>query len=158
MEEPTNICGRLFTGCVFSPPRTEQSGERIHEVSESLADAGISIFYFTTYHTDFLMVEDSRVQAAFDALKGHFESDSPTNTTLSLDVTKKKERSPDRATSTLFSYNVKTYKDKFQIAGINKEAHPLVTGLLLKMIFYEYDPSPSIFLYLFSLFSLPLTP
>jgi hypothetical protein len=56
----------------------ENSGKRIHDVSEALAKRGISIFYQSTYQTDFLLMKESSWKIAkFIFNQIGFEIDDP---------------------------------------------------------------------------------
>ncbi|KAJ3283120.1 Cytosolic arginine sensor for mTORC1 subunit 2 [Borealophlyctis nickersoniae] len=47
----------------------EDSGERINQLSEPLARAGISIFYLSTYQTDFVFVKEKRLPLVISTLE-----------------------------------------------------------------------------------------
>ncbi|KAJ3330728.1 GATS protein-like 3 [Blyttiomyces sp. JEL0837] len=49
----------------------ETSGKRINDLSGPLAKAGISIFYLSTYHTDFIFVKEKRVPLVIQTLRQH---------------------------------------------------------------------------------------
>jgi len=51
----------------------EMSGKRINDLSAPLARAGISIFYLSTYQTDFIFVKEKRIPLVISVLKKSFQ-------------------------------------------------------------------------------------
>jgi len=51
----------------------EMSGKRINDLSAPLAQAGISIFYLSTYQTDFIFVKEKRIPLVVSVLKKSFQ-------------------------------------------------------------------------------------
>jgi len=51
----------------------EMSGKRINDLSAPLAQAGISIFYLSTYQTDFIFVKEKRIPLVVSVLKNSFQ-------------------------------------------------------------------------------------
>jgi hypothetical protein len=51
----------LYTHMRAHAQLLETSGKRINDISAPLAQASISIFYLSTYHTDFLFVKERRL-------------------------------------------------------------------------------------------------
>jgi len=117
----------------------EQSGQRINQLSECLALAGISIFYLTTYQTDFILVKESTVPEALAALKSRFHVDSFTADSLSIDLSQTKPIDPSLLSQPKpeLSFNLHVYEKKLQIAGVNYDLLPLTAGVFLKTVFFE---------------------
>jgi hypothetical protein len=53
----------------------DNAGRRINELSKPLAQAGISIFYLSTYQTDLVFVKEKRLQMVVQALDGWHVTD-----------------------------------------------------------------------------------
>ncbi|KAL6617901.1 hypothetical protein U3516DRAFT_629007 [Neocallimastix sp. 'constans'] len=51
----------------------DMSGKRINDLSAPLAQAGISIFYLSTYQTDFIFVKEKRIPLVVSVLKKSFQ-------------------------------------------------------------------------------------
>ncbi|KAL7746435.1 hypothetical protein RI367_008188 [Sorochytrium milnesiophthora] len=49
----------------------ENGGRRICEITAPLAEAGISIFYLSTYHTDYIFVKERRLPVVVQTLRSH---------------------------------------------------------------------------------------
>ncbi|KAI9317594.1 hypothetical protein BX666DRAFT_2112010 [Dichotomocladium elegans] len=64
---------------VDDPNGQDASGKRISDLSEPLARGKFSIFYMSTYQTDFVLIKERRVREAAEALMNHgftFDQDS----------------------------------------------------------------------------------
>lgn len=112
----------------------EKSGKRIHDVSEPLAKGGISIFYLSTYQTDFLLMKESSWKIAkfifnqigFEIYDDPFDSidDLSIESITQLDISHK-----------IGSFNPKIITG-LKIFGLNRDYLAEWILILIQQIFY----------------------
>lgn len=140
------------------------STNRIDQLSRVLSAAHISIFYLSTYQTDFLFVKQKHTKRVLDTLKdGGFEVDFlethiTNNDPLSNTYTDTLYTETVRPDSSTLSFDgLLKFKKEFSpdvpltLVGLNRDSKEEWSLVLLRILFYS-TPSPSYFQTL-SLFS-----
>ncbi|KAI9486935.1 MAG: hypothetical protein EXX96DRAFT_614734 [Benjaminiella poitrasii] len=124
----------------------ELSGKRISEISEPLADGRFSILYISTYQTDFVLVNESKLSKAINTLRRHgFEvEEEEDNTSRNLDSPIDEDEedlnsssgttSPTDPTHFLLDTNV--LENELQCVGLNRYYHSNWIHTIIKILCY----------------------
>ncbi|KAI7872492.1 hypothetical protein BDF14DRAFT_1753944 [Spinellus fusiger] len=115
----------------------DSSGKRINDLSSPLAQNKFSIFYMSTYQTDFVLIKERHLHCALQVLQDHgFEVEegpdaplfSPTPPPLAAATTP-----PSSPCNAFESY---VLEDELRCVGLNPHMRSHYTTTLLKMICY----------------------
>ncbi|KAI7902822.1 uncharacterized protein BX663DRAFT_531305 [Cokeromyces recurvatus] len=122
----------------------DSSGKRISDLSGPLAQGKFSIFYMSTYQTDFVLIKDRRLKQAIQLLQQNgfiFDLDSieqclgsSPNSIPQLD--KKIENKPPQSIINKENFERSVLSDEFQCVGLNHHYRSEWAMTVLKILSY----------------------
>jgi len=121
----------------------------IHSVSNPLAKAGVSIFYLSTYETDFTLIKEEDLELALNCLKIALPSLSINNNNNIKEEHKSKKESLMRRDNYVVppigKISRKTLKLSVSslelvLASVQKKILPFIGMSILKLIFFSHSP------------------
>lgn len=125
-------------------------------MSEPLSQAGISIFYVSTFETDFLLIPEGDLPKALDVLKKKFTVDDSVSTTTSSTILNEFQNSifcpqtPDIATDAHeapfhLRHPMRVHSDRLQLVSLPPESLSSLGTIVLRLIFHPDDRSRNFF-------------
>jgi len=118
----------------------------VHSLSHPLANAGISIFYISTYETDFTLIKEEELDQALTCLKNNLPNLSINNhrITTTTKSTQKPLKLADFSSpiDAQFSKKLKlaVSANELVLASVQKKILPFIGMSILKLLFFSYSP------------------
>jgi len=109
----------------------------VHSVAEPLASAGISIFYISTYQTDYTLIAEDDLGRALSCLSAHFTLKSENHMKIPNVKHKPSVRTEALQFEGQLSRKLSLYnRQRLRLASLDKEEPFLFGSYLLQIIFF----------------------